>query len=283
MLRRQTAYTTGMIRRHVADAFRTVRDAFAYLSEKKYTTLAGTMAFFLVLSVVPFLFWLTLLFGRLHLDYEQLFELEIFAELKNILLYLRDQAQSAQAGASVVLLATTLYSSTNLFYHMRRSGEIIYDCDRKKGGLAVRISALILIFVVMALLVAGISLFLLGTALLRRILPSFAAQIAVYALLGAVAFLFLLLLNVYICPYRIGAKNAVWGSLLTLLLGGLVSFGFSVYAHLGTMEKLYGAAVFLIIFLLWLYLLMICFVIGVIFNCYLLEKDKNYQIVHKKF
>ena len=49
------------------------------------------------------------------------------------------------------------------------------------------------------------------------------------------------------------------------------------------MEKLYGAAVFLIVFLLWLYVLMVCFVIGVILNCYLLEKDNSAKFVHKKF
>ncbi len=94
------------------------------------------MAFFLVLSIVPFLFWLTLIFGRLNIDYDQIFELEIFSGIRDFLFYLRDSAQSATVGASVILLATTLYSSTNLFYHMRRSGEIIYDYKRKKGGIA---------------------------------------------------------------------------------------------------------------------------------------------------
>ena len=166
---------------------------------------------------------------------------------------------------------------------MRRSGEIIYDCRRRKGSLALRLSALVLIFIVMLLLVLGVSLFLLGNSFLRRYFPSFLAQIALYALFGVIVFALLLLLNLYICPYRIGVKQAVWGSLLTLLLGGLASFGFTVYASFGSMEKLYGAAVFFILFLLWLYLLMICFVIGVIFNCHLMEKDKNGKIVHKKF
>lgn len=268
---------------HAEDAVKKVRGAFAYLSAKKYTTLAGTMAFFLVMSVVPFFFWLTLLFGRLELDYTQLFDLEIFAEVKDLLLYLRDAAQSATAGASVVLLVTTLYSSTNLFYHMRRSGEIIYECRRQKGSLAIRLSALALMFVVMLLLVAGVGLFLVGNAFLRRFLPSLVAQLAVYALLGTFVFVLLLLLNLYICPYRIRVRDAVWGSLLTLLLGGLASFGFSVYAQLSSMEKLYGAAVFFILFLLWLYLLMICFVVGVIFNCRLLEQGGRQKIVHKRF
>lgn len=271
------------VRRRLQSAVRGVRAAFDYLSSKKYTTLAGTIAFFLVMSVVPFLFWLTLLFGRLHIDYEPILELEFFADFKEIILYFRDAAESATAGASVVLLATTLYSSTNLFYHMRRSGEIIYECRRKKAALLVRLSALALIFAVMLLMLAGVSLFLLGSALLPRILPSFAAQTAVYALFAAVVFALLLLLNVYICPYRVGAGDVVWGSLLTLLLGGIASFGFSVYVRFSSVEKLYGAAVFLILFLLWLYVLMTCFVVGVILNCYLLERDKNQKIVHKKF
>ena len=133
------------------------------------------------------------------------------------------------------------------------------------------------------LLLAGISLFLVGVALLPRILPSFAAQVAVYLLFGCVVFALLLLLNLYICPYRVRVGDVVWGSLLTLLLGGAASFGFSIYVRFSSIGKLYGAAVFLILFLLWLYILMTCFVIGVIFNCYLLEKDKKQKIVHKKF
>ena len=271
------------IKEHILEAYRNVRGACSYLSSKKYTTLAGTMAFFLVMSVVPFLFWLTLLFGRLNIDFTRIFELGIFSEVKDLILYFRDSAQSATAGASVVLLVTTLYSSTNLFYHMRRSGEIIYDSRRKKGSIALRLSALGLIFLVMLLLFSGIGVFLLGNDILVRIFPSFVAQIGVYALFGVFAFALVLLLNLYICPYRIGVRSAVWGSLLTVLLGGLASFGFSVYTQFSSMEKLYGAAVFFILFLLWLYLLMLCFVIGVVFNCWLWEHDAGAKPVHKKF
>ena len=116
-----------------------------------------------------------------------------------------------------------------------------------------------------------------------NVLPSFAAQVAVYLLFGCVVFALLLLLNLYICPYRVRVGDVVWGSLLTLLLGGAASFGFSIYVRFSSIGKLYGAAVFLILFLLWLYILMTCFVIGAIFNCYLLEKDKKQKIVHKKF
>ena len=85
---------------YVTDIVARVRSAYGYLASKKYTTLAGTMAFFLVLSIVPFLFWLTLIFGRLNIDYDQIFDLEIFAGIRDFLFYLRDSAKSATVGAS---------------------------------------------------------------------------------------------------------------------------------------------------------------------------------------
>lgn len=268
---------------YFSDVVEKVKNAYGYLTSKKYTTLAGTMAFFLVTSIVPFIFWLTLIFGKLNINYEQLFDLEIFSGIRDILFYLRDAAESATVGASVILIATTLYSSTNLFYHMRRSGEIIYEYKRKKGGILLRISALVLLFIVMIIFLTGAVIFLLGDALLKRAFPSFFAQLGLYALVGALAFVFILLLNLYICPYRMRAGNVIWGSLLTLLLGGIVSFGFTLYMKLGNIERLYGAVTLVIVFLLWLYALMICFVVGVIVNCYLSEKDKKIRLRHKKF
>jgi uncharacterized BrkB/YihY/UPF0761 family membrane protein len=54
--------------------------------------------------------------------------------------------------------------------------------------------------------------------------------------------------------------------------------GFSVYLKISNMSQLYGALSTIIVFLLWLYVLMICFIAGVIFNSekvMLLRKNKN--------
>lgn len=86
-------------------------------------------------------------------------ELPVFESVKNILLYIRDEANKATTGASVFLIATTLYSATNLFYHMRRSGEIIYDYRRQKHGILVRLGALLLLFAVMLIAAASVLIF----------------------------------------------------------------------------------------------------------------------------
>ena len=54
--------------------------------------------------------------------------------------------------------------------------------------------------------------------------------------------------------------------------------GFSVYLKISNMSRLYGALSTIIVFLLWLYILMICFIVGVIFNSenvILIRKNKN--------
>ena len=52
----------------------------------------------------------------------------------------------------------------------------------------------------------------------------------------AVPFFFIVILNLYVCPYRIRFSNVIWGSMITLLIGGLASFGFTIY--LNEKEKL---------------------------------------------
>lgn len=247
-------------------AYRYLRKKYDLLNLKKYTTIAGTLVFFLIMSIVPLSFWLTLIIGRLPIDTEDVLSLPVFDSVKDILLFVQKEASGATTGASVILIFTTLYSSTNLFYQMRRSGEIIYDFHRKRQGLRLRLGALILLIIVMATVVAFLLVFALGSFLFSRLLSRAWAQLADYALLIAVSFLLVLLLNMYICPYKAKLKSFLPGTLITVVawIGAVV--GFSVYLRIGNMKQLYGALSTIIVFLLWLYILMICFIAGVIFN-----------------
>lgn len=247
-------------------AYRYVKSKYDLLSQKKYTTIAGTLVFFLIMSIMPLAFWLTLIVGRLPINTERLLSLPVFASVKNVLLNVQEEAKNATSGASVLLLVTTLYSSTNLFYQMRRSGEIIYDYRRKKHGLKLRVGALVLLIIVMLSAVLFAVAFAVGSFVFSRLFSKKSEILADYLLLAAVSFLLVLLLNMYICPYKAKAKLFLPGTFITVLFWILSVFGFSVYLKIGNMTRLYGALSTLIIFLLWLYILMICFIVGVIFN-----------------
>lgn len=256
--------------------YRYIKGKYELLSLKKYTTIAGTLVFFLIMSIMPLSFWLTLVVGKLPINLEKILSLSVFESVKNVLEYVQEEASNATAGASIVLLLTTLYSSSNLFYQMRRSGEIIYDYQYKKEGLRIRFGALMLLIIVMAILVIGLLLFAFGSLLFAKILPSAWEKFADYLLLISMAYLLAVLLNMYICPYKEGIRSFLPGATITVIAWIMAIVGFSVYLKISSMGKLYGALSVVIVFLLWLYLLMICFISGVIFNSEkILQKRKK--------
>lgn len=262
-----------------------IKEKYDLLSLKKYTTLAGTLVFFLIMSIVPLSFWITLIIGRLPIDMERILSLSVFDSVKNVLTYVQNEARNATASASLILLVTTLYSSTTLFYQMRRSGELIYDFHRKKQGVRLRIGALILLLIVMLMVVVFGLLFALGTLLFSRYLPRNWEIAADYALLAALSFGLVLLLNIYICPYKTSPKYFLSGTTVTVVSWAVVVTGFALYLKISNMDKLYGALSTIIVFLLWLYVLMICFIVGVIFNSEkitLQRKEKNRRRRKKK-
>ena len=262
--------------------YRYVKEKYELLTVKKYTTLAGTLVFFLNMSIVPLSFWLTLLIGKLPVNTEQILQLPIFDSVKNVLLYVQKEAANATGGASLLLLVTTLYSATNLFYQMRRSGEIVYDYHRKKQGLRLRLGALALMFVLMLTVVAFLLLFAVGTFLFSRYVSGVLERIADYSLLAVLSFLLVWLLNAYICPYKTPMKQFLPGTALTVGAWAVAVAGFTVYLKISNMDKLYGALSAIIVFLLWLYILMICFIVGVIFNSDRIKTERRAKNLARK-
>lgn len=246
-------------------AIRWGKRAHAALTARKYTTVAGTLAFFLILSFVPFTFWLLLLFGNTSIRIDQLLELELFDWAKDLLVYLKNHAEGATTGASVFFLLTTLWSSSSFFYHLRRSGEILYDYRRRKHGWKVRIAAVLITFSVLAFFAAATAL-LVSAIILGRSLPAPLFYGAIYSLLLVLGFFAAWILNAYICPYRTRPLDTVPGSFFTAIAWLLASGAFSVYLRFSDRERLYGALSLFIVFLLWIDWMMICFTAGVVFN-----------------
>ncbi len=250
----------------IKNAYEYMREKYALLSLKKYTTLAGTLVFFLIMSIMPLAFWLTLIIGRLPIDTERLLQLSVFSSVRGVFDYVQKEATNATSGASIILIFTTLYSATNLFYQIRKSGEIIYDYKKEQKGLRLRLGALLLLIIVMAAAVAFLLVFALGSFVFSRLLSRVWERVADYLLLIALAFLLVLLLNMYICPYKEKMRSFLAGSVVTVVAWVGAVVGFSVYLKISNVTRLYGALSTVIVFLLWLYILMICFIAGVIFN-----------------
>ena len=241
------------------------RRALQALTANRYTTVAGTLAFFLIMSFVPFAFWLMLLFGQTGIDAETVLELELFGWAKDFLISIIHNAEGASAGAGVLFLVTTLWSSSAFFYHLRKSGEILYNYRRQKHGWKVRISAILLTFAVLLFFfVAGGGF--ITVSLYARKLPRWLFYIVVYSMVLVIGFCAAWILNSYICPYRCKLWDTLIGSVFTALAWLVASGAFAIYFELGNKERLYGALTLVIVFLLWLYWMMICFTAGAVYN-----------------
>lgn len=237
---------------------------YKYYSDKRFTTVAGTLVYFFLMSLAPFLFWLSMFFGDVDLGI--LAQFPLLDAVLPFLQELQSSAGGATSGAGIILAVTTLYSSTNFFYHLRRSGEIIYDSPFKKGGVKLRFASLGLIGGTIALTAAAIGAVVVGEAFLSRILNVYISEFIIWAAALAMVTLVAALLNVFICPYKTTLKDVMSGSLLTVLLWLLCAAGFAVYMRFANPVRLYGTIASVIVFLLWCYLMMNSFVIGVIYN-----------------
>lgn len=255
------------------------RRAIGALSSHKYTTIAGALVFFLIMSLVPFTFWLVLLFGKAGLDTDQILELELFGWAKDLLVFFRNNAEGATSGAGLFLLVTTLWSSSAFFYHLRRSGELIYRYDRKKHGWKVRVSAILLTLLIL-LYFAAAGAVLIGAIYVTRYFSPWLYYPCVYSLVLVFGFFAAWILNAYICPYRCKPSDTVAGSLLTAAGWLTASVAFALYLTFSNKERLYGALALFIVFLLWLYWMMIVFTAGAIYNC---RNMRLRGMEHKKY
>ena len=237
---------------------------YKHFSDKRYSTIAGTLVYFLLMSIAPTLLWLALIVGKI--DLRGIISHTLFEAIEPFITYLNDAAQNAAAGAGVVLAATSLYSSTNFFYHLRRSGEIIYDSDRKKSGFRLRILAAGIVLIVIACAAVFAAFFLVGSNMLFYFVPQFITECITLIVITVAGFFIALLLNIFACPHKLGFSGAVSGSLLTTALWLLFAGGFTVYLRFSDPSQLYGAVAAVIIFLLWCYVMISSLVVGIIYN-----------------
>lgn len=243
---------------------RKIIETYKYFADRRYSTIAGTLVYFLLMSIAPFMLWLTLFLGDVSL--QRILSNSLFSSVSPIINYLHASAGSAAGGASVILLVTTLYSSTNFFYHLRRSGEIVYDSQKVKGGIKLRLVSLLLILSALFLIAVLAAVGFFGTRVLDLLLPEALATVFSTVFLTAVAFTVALVLNLFACPYRRKASEMLPGSFLTTALWLAFLVGFAIYGKFAHPEQLYGAIAFVIVFLLWCYVMMSSFVIGMIYN-----------------
>lgn len=247
-----------------------------YYTDKRFTTLAGTLVYFLLMSITPFLFWLALIVGRV--DLTRFLPQDFYGTIAPVIELLQELAFAATDGTTLLLVLTSLWSSTNFFYHLRRSGELIFTPQIKTNSIKLRAYSLASVFGILLIIALVVATPFLGESLLKNILPQLLAEAITIIFLVMFAYFAAYFLNAFACPYKLTYAQTNGGALLTLIAWIVCSVGFSVYLKYASPHKLYGAITAVIVFLLWCYLMINSLVIGIIYNArYYFDKSSIFN------
>jgi len=237
---------------------------FKYYSDMRFTTLSGTLVYFFLMSITPFLFWLALIAG--DVDFSRFLPEDFYSALEPVLTAMQQAALNATGSTTVILVLTSLWSSTNFFFHLRRSGEMIYAPHVKGNSFKLRLSSLLAVFAVILLVALAAATPFIGVNVLENIMPRHIAEAITLVFLTMFAYFTSYFLNTFACPYKLSYSEASGGALLTVILWIFCAIGFSVYLRYSNPQVLYGAIAAVVVFLLLCYLMINSLIIGVIYN-----------------
>ncbi|MBO7214999.1 MAG: YihY/virulence factor BrkB family protein [Clostridia bacterium] len=255
--------------------FNEIKKFNTFKRSKKSVTLAGALVFFAVFSIVPTAYLLSLafsLFGKELSSIASLFNIKEFEEVKSFLL---DATTKLSASGNAVVLFTMIYSSANLFVHLKLTGEFIYNYKPIKA-LKLRVFSILVTIILSLFLAVLLVIYAYLSVKIKLFLGNIIGGVLNIAFLFFIVFASVIILNLYACPYKIKAKEVLFGSIYTSVFFVLSSVIFIVYInYFKGFSRAYLNLSTVIVFLGWLFVIMRCLVSGFIINAYQIGRLKT--------
>lgn len=249
---------------------------YHFVMDKKIPTLASAIAFTLVMNGGSFLFLFIILSGFFSNSFQDLILQTIEnGKLKDLILYFFNYQNNISY--SILLILTSLYSASSLYYHLIGIVEYITETTYQ-----VSISKRVLALVITILYLFGLNIVTLFASEIILHFNSF------YIILSLLLFLLIFILTVYVIQgiafktYSI--KKLYKGILFTTLYFIFFSFGFILYLKLFSDFKIvYGILSFIIILFFYIYMLSIGLLLGINLNhlninSHFLSKNKYKEV-----
>ncbi len=232
---------------------------YHFVMDKKIPTLASAIAFNLIMNGGSFLFLFIILSGLFSNSFHELILNTLDdGKVKDLISYFFDYQNNISY--SILLVATSIYSASSLYYHLIGIVEFItdtkYSITSSKRILAIGITIVYLV---------GLNIITLLASEVIMLLNYF------YIVLSWLLILLVFVLTIYVVQvislrtYQI--KKLYKGILFTTLYFILFTLGFILYLRLFTNFKIvYGILSFFIILYFYIYVLCIGVLLGINLN-----------------
>lgn len=248
---------------------------YSYVARKKYSTLAGSLAFFFMLSIIPFIFLVLLFLKLFNFDNSYLDVSFLPERVGQLIDYIVNSQMPNLTTYSIFLIGTSFYTASNIFYQIMQCGEFIYNKKRKINFYKKKFITIIGVLIVITMLILTIFLNLVSDQFISKIASGIFIIILKYILTIFFPVGIVIFVNILVAPYKLKIKYVLRGSFFTLLFWIVASLGFNIYFRFfSNIEEFYGALTFVIITFLYIYILAQGLIIGFILNQRFLNQKK---------
>lgn len=252
---------------------------------------AAQAAFFMIMSFMPFIMFLTVMIKYTPLTYSMMRQAIISVIPENlqeaVMGIVADIYYKNTAVVSITSVAVALWSSGKGVMSLINGLNTIYHVNETRNWLLKRIKAVFYTFLFVIALIASLLMLVLGNRIqmiLTRYVPFLGKIIA--RIIGArtlIVFsaLFLIFLLLYkVLPNRKATfKSQVPGALLTAIAWSLFSYGFSLYFSFfpGITNMYDGSLAAIIMVMMWMYICMNLLLYGAEINAYFEKQFRQAQ------
>lgn len=249
--------------------FSKIINIYKLLIKKSYSTLSGAIAFFLIINGGSIAY--------LMLFISNLLEIDLPVTNQYIVSFLNTVEKNVNTKSylyTIFFICTSIYGASSLFFHLLKTGELIYEETNGKFSIIKRITAII--FLAAIIFIVEICFVLL--VLSKSVLSNIFLRLIRYLLFVLIPLLIVICINFFITPHEVKIKEIFKGSVITTISWYVLTFIFTNYIRVFTNYKaIYGVLTLFIVFMIWVYLIAQGLVIGIIIN----EKTKTVNLILK--
>ncbi len=258
-----------------------IKGIISLVNQKRLTTVAGAWVYYFLISAVPIAFLFITAFSVLGVDVANELVSRLPSEFRTAGQAIAQTAKNASDSVTVFFIGTVIFSSTTLLNQMSKDGDFIYgSISKTRRGIFRRLWAVVALGALFGLFLVLALIFVLSGALRVKWVLDGQSQI----MLTILAFLFIiifsyainLVLNAFICPYKLKFSQMALGALVSLFIMVLGTIIFMLYVRFfASYNIFYGSLAGIIIFLLWTYILMLGLSLGVIVNSQIITNSRS--------
>lgn len=261
---------------------------FRRISDSDVFGLSAQLAYFLLLSLFPFLLFLMTLIGYLPLDVDQVTDfIKAYApaDIADMIIENMTKLLTEQSGGLLSIgVIGTLWSASNGVKAVMKAFNRSHEVDEDRSFVYGRLIAIVLTILMMLVISVSFLLPIFGKVIGEYVFSWIGfsgAFMYVWSVmrwvLSSVIMLIVLTLLYKLAPNtRVRFKNAIWGAIFATVGWQLVSLAFSYYVNtLGNYSATYGSLGAVIVLMIWLYISGIIINVGGVINAMVMNRKQK--------